>query len=388
MSRMPSLILLAVAVSLLFVSGCKDKPAPEGEPVKVVPTETKSESSTVSADPVVTVPAVPAEKNPDADASAVVTTVSNAQKQEPESGHDAWMTDFKAAMKKAADEKKDMLLEFTGSDWCPGCIKLNKEVFSKKEFVDEASKDFVLVFLDSPRGKKLAPGVVDQNNQLSQKYGVQYLPTVCLTDAKGSPYAQITGYQQGGPKAYLAQITEYRKTKTQIAELLAKAESDGLDDLEKAKIYDKALNLMSSEMAANSYSHLIDKIIALDSENKAGLRDNYLAKKDAQKAVEQLQAGNVDKGVEIIDKIISDYKMNGQTTQEIYYLKALAIRGKGDNAAIVECLKKSVEAAPDSEMASHINNIINTHFSKPEPTPASNPVPVKESTSDDSGAEN
>jgi thioredoxin-related protein len=288
------------------------------------------------------------------------------------------MTDYKVAMKKAADEKKDMLLDFSGSDWCKWCIQLDKEVFSQKEFIEAASKDFVFVMLDYPQDKsKMTPKLLAQNEQLQKKFRVQGFPTVLLTDVAGKPYAQ-TGYQAGGPKAYLAHLAELRKSRVQAAEFMAKAESTEIDDVEKAKLLDKAINLMSPEMVANYYSDLIDKIIAYDSDNKAGLRDNYLAKKASQKAVEQLQAGNIDKGIEMIDKIISDYKISAQTTQEVYYLKALAIRGKGDDAAVLENLKKAVGAAPESQMGTYIEGIIKTHFSNPQPKPT--PATVPEST--------
>ena len=37
-----------------------------------------------------------------------------------------WMTDFAAAQKLAKETKKPMLVDFTGSDWCPWCIRLDK----------------------------------------------------------------------------------------------------------------------------------------------------------------------------------------------------------------------------------------------------------------------
>ena len=372
MSKMANLILLAVAVSLVLFSGCKEKSAPEVEPVEVASVETQPDDSVEPE--AFAEPAALVEKKTEVPAAPVVSTVSDEKKPE-EGGHDAWMTDYKAAMKKAVDEKKDLLLDFSGSDWCKWCIQLDKEVFSQKEFIEAASKDFVFVMLDYPQDKsKMTPKLLAQNEQLQKKFRVQGFPTVLLTDVAGKPYAQ-TGYQAGGPKAYLAHLAELRKSRVQAAELMAKAESTEIDDVEKAKLLDKAINLMSPEMVANYYSDLIDKVIAFDSDNKAGLRDNYLAKKASQKAVEQLQAGNVDKGIEMIDKIISDYKMNGQTTQEIYYLKALAIRGKGDDAAVLENLKKAVGAAPESQMGTYIEGIIKTHFSNPQPKPTPATVP-------------
>ncbi len=118
------------------------------------------------------------------------------------SGKD-WMSDFDAAKAKAAKEDKALLVEFTGSDWCPPCISLNKEVFSKDTFLDEARKNFVLVSLDFPKRKELSADLKKQNTMLAKKYGVQGFPTILFMNAKGKVFKQA-GYQPGGVKTYLA----------------------------------------------------------------------------------------------------------------------------------------------------------------------------------------
>ena len=67
---------------------------------------------------------------------------------------EGWITDMDAAKKQAAEQKKDLMIEFTGSDWCPPCMQLRANVFSKPDFQKEAQKNFVLVELDYPRGKE------------------------------------------------------------------------------------------------------------------------------------------------------------------------------------------------------------------------------------------
>ena len=66
-----------------------------------------------------------------------------------------WLTDLPKAQAQAKEEKKMVLLDFTGSDWCGWCIKLHNEVFSKPEFAEYARKNLVLVEVDFPRKKKL-----------------------------------------------------------------------------------------------------------------------------------------------------------------------------------------------------------------------------------------
>ena len=118
-----------------------------------------------------------------------------------------WLTDFEEAKKQAEKEDKVILIDFTGSDWCGWCVKLSKEVFSKKEFLEYAKKNLVLVELDFPRKKELSEELKKQNKKLLKKYHVEGFPSIVLTDAKGKKFAQ-TGYQEGGPKAYIKHLEE------------------------------------------------------------------------------------------------------------------------------------------------------------------------------------
>ena len=65
-----------------------------------------------------------------------------------------WLTDVPKAETQAKADNKLVLLDFTGSDWCGWCMKLDKETFSKPEFADYAGKNLVLVQLDYPAHKE------------------------------------------------------------------------------------------------------------------------------------------------------------------------------------------------------------------------------------------
>ena len=121
-----------------------------------------------------------------------------------------WQTDFKAAQAKAKQEKKYLLVDFTGSDWCGWCIKLHNEVFDKEPFKAEAPKQFVLVELDFPHEKEQSDELKKQNKELSEKYNIEGFPTVLLLDAEGQVIAR-TGYREGGPEDYLKQLAEFPK---------------------------------------------------------------------------------------------------------------------------------------------------------------------------------
>jgi len=122
-----------------------------------------------------------------------------------------WVTDFEAAKQKAAVEGKDLLIDFSGSDWCFWCKKLDGEVFSKPVFIEEAAKQFIFVMLDFPSDKSgQSEELQAQNKRLAEQFGIKGYPTVILAKADGTQYAQ-TGYQEGGPEAYLAHLKELRE---------------------------------------------------------------------------------------------------------------------------------------------------------------------------------
>jgi len=117
----------------------------------------------------------------------------------------AWLADFEAAKKASAEKKLPILADFSGSDWCGWCIKLDKEVFSQNEFKEFAKGNLVLFMADFPREKKLEEKIRKQNDALMKKYNVEGFPTVLLLDAEGKVLAR-TGYKPGGAAAYVEHL--------------------------------------------------------------------------------------------------------------------------------------------------------------------------------------
>jgi protein disulfide-isomerase len=115
----------------------------------------------------------------------------------------AWQTDFAEASKQAAQEHKYILLDFTGSDWCPWCIKMDREVFNGPQFLDFATKNLVLVKVDFPRKSAQSPAEKSQNEDLAKKYGIEGFPTYILLDPSGKEVRRQVGYLQGGATAFI-----------------------------------------------------------------------------------------------------------------------------------------------------------------------------------------
>ncbi len=121
-----------------------------------------------------------------------------------------WQTDLPKAQAQAKAEKKLVMLDFTGSDWCGWCIKLHREVFSQKEFIDYAKANLVLVEVDFPNKKKQAEELKRANNALQKKYGIEGYPTIIVLDGDGKKIGQL-GYQKGGPRAFIESLEKIKK---------------------------------------------------------------------------------------------------------------------------------------------------------------------------------
>jgi protein disulfide-isomerase len=118
---------------------------------------------------------------------------------------DGWLDDLEKAKAQAKAENKKILLDFTGSDWCGWCKRLDKEVFSQQAWKDYAAKHLVLVEVDFPRGFQLPDATKKQNEELAKKFGIRGYPTIVVTSASGTKKGEL-GYVEGGPEAFIKEL--------------------------------------------------------------------------------------------------------------------------------------------------------------------------------------
>jgi thiol:disulfide interchange protein len=123
---------------------------------------------------------------------------------------EGWSTDLEKAFQDAKEQKKSVLVEFTGSDWCPPCIAMRKNVFSKKEFVEKASEDFILVELDFP---KKNPELKKKHQPYAEKYDIEGFPTVILFDADGKEFNRFFASQFPSTEKFLVHLKKALENK-------------------------------------------------------------------------------------------------------------------------------------------------------------------------------
>ena len=273
---------------------------------------------------------------------------------------EGWLTNIEKAKKQA--KGKMILVEFTGSDWCPPCKALHKNVLVKDVFKKEMPKHFVLLKLDNPSDKgEQTLEEIDQYKKLSKEYKITGVPSILLSDTEGKVFYRTSGYGGQAAKVWVDEMV----AKTAIPDALEDA--NGAKGLERAKLLDKALSLMGSTAAAQRKED-INEIITLDSKNKAGLKAKYEGVLAATEIKDSLQAIMRDRGakpddmIAKVDKLIKEKAPKGEALQEVLFMKSnLYFRGKKMEKAEA-LLREAMKIAPDSKTGKRIPGILERFF--------------------------
>lgn len=123
-------------------------------------------------------------------------------------GHDGWLTNYDEALKQAKAENKQVLMAFSGSDWCRPCIMLSKEVFEQESFQQYAHDKYVLLYVNFPRkaANKLSDEQQKHNDNLASKFNKEGdFPKVVILDSNGNVKGNL-GYEAGGVDNYLNKL--------------------------------------------------------------------------------------------------------------------------------------------------------------------------------------
>ncbi len=274
-------------------------------------------------------------------------------------GGEGWTSDFEAAKKQAASENKDLLIDFTGSDWCGWCIKLNEEVFSHDEFKTGVKDKYVLVELDYPRDKsKLSEETQKQNAELQAKYQPRGYPTILLADATGKPYAK-TGYQAGGPEKYVTHLDELQKSKVARDEAIKAASS--AEGVAQAKALVSALNAMGLEDAAVAtfYGDIVEQIKAADPNDETGFVKKIETKEkfaQFESALNQFgQKQDHDGALKLVNDTLAADEFEGPQKQQITLIKAMILGEKKQFADALTTLDAAKAIDPDSQLGSRVD---------------------------------
>ena len=124
-----------------------------------------------------------------------------------------WQTNFEEAKKIATEQDKNVVIVFSGSDWCAPCIKLDKNIWQSEAFKKEAAAEWVLVKANFPRKKanELPKEQTEHNRKLAEKYNMEgSFPLVVVLDKNGKVLGKM-GFKNVSPEEYIKMIHALEK---------------------------------------------------------------------------------------------------------------------------------------------------------------------------------
>jgi thioredoxin-related protein len=104
-----------------------------------------------------------------------------------------------------------VLIDFTGSDWCPWCVKFDKEVLATGRFAAYAESKLVLVLADVPNRAAQSSTLKQANQELKKQFQVGGFPTLVVLNSAGKEIGRQAGYAPGGPAAFIAQLEQFNR---------------------------------------------------------------------------------------------------------------------------------------------------------------------------------
>lgn len=257
--------------------------------------------------------------------------------------------DFSKASEIAQAYNRPMVLLFMGSDWCEWSQKMQTEILKRSAFGDLLGNQFIFVKVDFPEINQQSEALLNQNQELREKFHVESFPTLVLLDSQGQEMTRL-GYVAEEPESYARHLKQlffdyrslerdyktmdFAKASIQAIEALyqraAKLQSPhymekllevGLSaDVGVTLPLEKYTQLVQSDQANTLFAETLKKkILERDPDNALGthlrlaLLDFQANEKNPEKAVESLSTYIADYGKS--DKsnlwrlhlIISDY---------------------------------------------------------------------------------
>lgn len=114
---------------------------------------------------------------------------------------------YEEALKQAQVENKVLVIQFSGTDWCSPCIRLENEILDKEEF-QTYKQNFVWLKADFPRKKenRLSKEMQVQNDALAEKFNQRGAFPLLVFVGNDEKVLGSIAYQRLEPKEYISLI--------------------------------------------------------------------------------------------------------------------------------------------------------------------------------------
>lgn len=188
--------------------------------------------------------------------------------------------DLERAYALAAQQGKDVMLWFTGSDWCHPCQILEERVFKNEGYLKELGEKFVIVQLDMPKKAKLEAAIMERNQLLKKRLHLQGLPAVVLCDSKGRPYLEESTDNRDPKKLVGLWLKDIDKREQRDERFEEAISAEG--GVEQAHGILQGLALVPSRYVDEFYGDFLQKVKELDPQDVNGYFKQRQQQQDAK----------------------------------------------------------------------------------------------------------
>lgn len=270
---------------------------------------------------------------------------------------EAWLTDYDAAKAEAAASKRDLLIDFTGSDWCHWCKKLDGEILDKPAFLKAAPERFVLLKLDFLKKTRLPAERQAALDKLKTQYAIEGFPTLVLASADGTAYAR-TGYQKMDPAAYAQRLVAMGAARGREPELRAAvAAATGQARAEALAKLIEHLELMGGEVGRDLLASAVEADPGNALPGTAALRVRLL-EMDAWTALDAaIKANDTKKTAELIAAGLADLRLSAPFRSNLMMQRGMT-KWKDDTAGARADLIAARDLDPQGAGAEQLGMLI------------------------------
>jgi thioredoxin-related protein len=188
---------------------------------------------------------------------------------------DRWLRNYDEAMAAAERTGRPVLTIFTGSDWCPHCVTLEKKVLDSAQFLAWAEHRVVLLMIDLPQ-QGISTEERQARSKVCIKYGVRSFPNTVLIAPDGAKITAQSGYQGQTPEAWLAALEKHVPAPALASEGDDDRILSSLDEaVETARDSRKPMLLLVSRPSDSAAKTRVATLIQ-DPEFDALTRDNFV----------------------------------------------------------------------------------------------------------------
>mgnify|MGYP006431881425 CR=1 FL=1 len=111
--------------------------------------------------------------------------------------------DFQQLVEASKEARKPLVMLFTGSEWCPPCQKMARDIFATEKwrtFVDEGMH---FVVYDFPRGGGASDAEAERRRAMAERFNIEGFPTLITIDPEDGEMRRRVGFHGGEASEYI-----------------------------------------------------------------------------------------------------------------------------------------------------------------------------------------